>query len=349
MAKGRLISSEIALDPDLNSMSVEAIYCYVMAFTNLDRDGLIDGHPNKLWATICPYKTELFDQIPRIVDEWVRSNKVIRYQIRGGQAVLFFKDFRRYNLRMKYHNEAESLFPPPPGWERSKAGLIPATLELREQMANEFDSRSQYRQALEAHLTPNLSRPSLDQVASESRPQRDQVASESRQSRDQGQDQDQDQPEDQHKWMDGGGGDQINHTHPPVVSGKGGAGGGDRNQHFSQADPLALFDRPTLEQAAWQLGSLLGFHMQWNDFEQTIAAYDRAALIDLLKWIKRYSDDPALSQGAESLPAVVRHAVNRKKPVYLTQNQTTALVADILACVSLDTWQDPNHSLSIDL
>ena len=342
MAKGRLISSEIALDPDLNSMSVEAIYCYVMAFTNLDRDGLIDGHPNKLWATICPYKTELFDQIPRIVDEWIRSNKVIRYQIRAGQAVLFFKDFRRYNLRMKYHNEAESLFPPPPGWERSKAGLIPATLELREQMANEFDSRSQYRQALEAHLTPSLSRPSPDQVASESRQSRNQVASESRQSRDQGQDQDQDQPEDQHKWMDGGGGDQIIHTHPPVVSGKGGAGG-------ANPDPLTLFDRPTLEQAAWQLGSLLGFHMQWNDYQQSITAYDHAALLDLLKWIKRYSDDPTLSHGAESLPAVVRHAISRKKPVYLTQSQTTALVTDILACVSLDTWQDNQSELSIDL
>ena len=97
------------------------------------------------------------------------------------------------------------------------------------------------------------------------------------------------------------------------------------------------------------MGSLLEFHTQWNDYQQTIAAYDRAALIDLLKWIKRYSDDPTLSHGAESLPAVVRHAVRHKKPVYLSQNQTTALVADILACVSLDTWQDNQSELSIDL
>ena len=89
--------------------------------------------------------------------------------------------------------------------------------------------------------------------------------------------------------------------------------------------------------------------MQWNDYQQSITAYDHAALLDLLKWIKRYSDDPTLSLGAESLPAVVRHAISRKKPVYLTPNQTTALVTDILACVSLDTWQEHDHPLSIDL
>ena len=326
MAKGRMITQEMSVDPGLNGISLEAHYCYMLAFTHLDRDGLIDGHPVKLWATICPLRYELLDRVPHIVNEWLQSGHVLRYNT-NSQPVLFFKTFRRYNLRMKYNNEAASTFPPPPEWERTKSGLIPQNREECERLAEQFDERSTYRTALLSHLTDSLSR-------QESRVSRDKSRDKSR---DLGRDQD------QYKLSDhGGGGDQIIHTHPPVVSGKGGAGG-------ANPDPLTLFDRPTLEQAAWQLGSLLGFHMQWNDYQQSITAYDHAALLDLLKWIKRYSDDPTLSLGAESLPAVVRHAISRKKPVYLTPNQTTALVTDILACVSLDTWQEHDHPLSIDL
>ena len=317
MAKGRLISSEIALDPELNTMSIEALFCYIVAFTNLDRDGLLDAHPNKLWAMICPYKIELLDRMPHIVEEWLRSGKVLRYAIGGGQHALFFKDFRRYNLRMKYHNEAESAFPPPPGWVRSKAGLIPDNKELCERMMVEFDRRSQYREALEQFLNSGLSRQS-----------RERVATESRESRDQRQDQDQDQIQDQENY--GGGGDQIIHDHHPVSVDLGGGG----------SIRLAAFDRHTLSSAVYELGSLLGFHVEWNNYQDYIDHCSDYQLCALLRWIKRYSDDPTASAGLQSLPAAIIAHIRKGTTAHLSGKQEQELIEAIMQFVTPDPWQN---------
>ncbi|MEZ4730179.1 MAG: hypothetical protein R3E79_23875 [Caldilineaceae bacterium] len=204
MAKGRIICNDVSLDPELNTLSVEAHLCYLLAFTHLDRDGLIDAHPNKLWATICPLRTEFFDRMPQIVDEWIRTGRVLRYACGDGRSTLFFKDFRRYNVRLKYTNEATSTFPPPPGWVRSKVGLIPADPELRERMAANYDGRSQYRAELEAHLTGSMSRHERDVIATLSPVSRPQ-------------DQGKDDLEDD--------GDQIIHSIHPRNGNRGGMGG----------------------------------------------------------------------------------------------------------------------------
>lgn len=320
MAKGRLISNEIALDPELMTMSIEALFCYIVAFTNLDRDGLIDGHPNRLWAMTCPYKTELLDQIPRIVDEWVRTGKVIRYSIGGGHYVLFFKDFRKYNLRMKYHNEAESAFPPPPGWIRSKAGLIPQDLELRERMAIQFDRRSQYREALEAHLTISLSRQEGDKVAFESRESRDQR-------------QDQDHIQDQSNY--GGGGDQIIHTTTPVSVNWGGVGG----------DHLTSFDIHTLRGAAYGLGSLLGLHTDWNNYQDYLDRSTAEQLSELLRWIKRHLDDETARAGVESLPATLIANLRKGAKARLSGKQEEELTREIMLFVDADVWEESESPL----
>lgn len=313
MAKGRLISSEIARDPELNAMSIEALLCYILAFTNLDRDGLIDAHPNKLWATVCPMQTTLFDQLPRLVDEWIRTGKVVRYPIGGGQYALFFKDFRKYNLRLKYHNEAESVFPPPPGWMRSKAGLIPTDPETRERMAIQFDRRSQYREVLEAHLTDILSRQEGDKVAFESR-----------ESGDQRQDQDQTNSKNDDDV------DQIIHSHHSVSVNWGGVGG----------EALAAFDRQTIEQAAYELGSLLSFHLDWDDYAEYVRTATEEQLHALLRWIKRYSDDPAAIANVNSLPAVVISHIRKGNAARLSGNQEQELIKAIMAYVASDPWQE---------
>jgi hypothetical protein len=318
MAKGRLISSEIALDPDLNAMSIEALLCYILAFTNLDRDGLIDAHPNKLWATICPMQTTLFDQLPRLVDEWIRTGKVIRYPIGGGQYALFFKDFRKYNLRLKYHNEAESIFPPPPGWMRSKAGLIPADPETRERMAIQFDRRSGYREALEAHLTGTLSRQEGDKSASESRESRDQR-----------------QDQDQTNSKNDDGDDQIIHSHHSVSVNWGGVGG----------DSLTAFDRRTLEAAALELGNLLEFGRDWDDYAEYIRTAGDDQLRALLRWIKRYNDDPNAAANVNSLPAVVISHIRKGNTARLSGNQEQELIELIMTYVTPDPWQNGDQAL----
>lgn len=332
MAKGRMICNDISLDPELNTMSVEAQLCYLLAFTHLDRDGLIDAHPNRLWATICPFRTEFFDRIPQIVDEWIRTGRVQRYACGDGRAALFFKDFRRYNVRLKYTNEAASTFPPPPGWVRSKAGLIPADPELRERMAENYDGRSQYRAALESHLTDSLSRPHRDTVATQSPVSRLQ-----------------DQQQDD--LMDDG--DQITHPIHPLNSYRGGVGGNRHppaathsaadNTHEStrgQHDLLATLDRPTLEAAAWQLGSLLNFHTDWHDYRGYVTACSHTELRLLLRWIKRHHDDPTLSDGAKSLVATVRANIKRQSPAYLTTAQLSELIQAIMSCLEMEIWED---------
>ncbi|MEZ4684173.1 MAG: hypothetical protein R2932_59180 [Caldilineaceae bacterium] len=314
MAKGRLISSEIALDPELNTMSIEALFCYIVAFTNLDRDGLLDAHPNKLWAITCPYKIELLDRMPHIIEEWLRSGKVLRYAVGGSQHALFFKDFRRYNLRMKYHNEAESAFPAPPGWIRSRAGLIPDNKELCERMIVEFDRRSQYREALEQHLNDGLSRQSRGLVARESRQSRDQR-------------QDQDHIQDQENY--GGGGDQIIHVHHSVNVDQGGVGG----------DSLTTFDRCTLSKAAFELGSLLGFHVEWNNYQDYIDHCADHQLCSLLRWIKRYIDDPSASAGLQSLPAAIIAHIRKGTVAHLNGKQEQELIEAIMQFVTSDVWQ----------
>lgn len=319
MAKGRLITQEMSTDPALNGMSIDAHYCYMLAFTHLDRDGLIDGHPVKLWATICPLRYDLLDRMPHLINQWLQSGHVVRYDIGQGKNVLFFKTFRRYNLRMKYDNEAASTFPPPPGWQRSRAGLIPDDQEERERMAELFDERSIYRLSLLNHLTSDLSR-------QESRVGRDKNRDKSR---DLGRDQD------QYKISDhGGGGDQIIHS-PTTVNGNGGVQGGD--------DPIINFDRATLETAAWELGSLLSFHTDWTNYRKDIASYSNTELIALLKWIKRHYDDPSLSAGAQSLVATVRANIKKKTPVYLSGKQVGELLEQIWTCIEPDTWQDNNQ------
>ena len=50
MARGRMLSIDVAGDPHLNRLSLEAHLLYVQTIPHLDRDGLVSGHPLLLWA-----------------------------------------------------------------------------------------------------------------------------------------------------------------------------------------------------------------------------------------------------------------------------------------------------------
>ncbi|MEZ4730180.1 MAG: hypothetical protein R3E79_23880 [Caldilineaceae bacterium] len=92
--------------------------------------------------------------------------------------------------------------------------------------------------------------------------------------------------------------------------------------------------------AAWQLGSLLSFHMDWHDYRRYLVECSHAELVLLLRWIKRHHDDPALSDGAKSLVATVRANIKRQTPVYLTGAQIRELVEAIMGCIEVEVWED---------
>lgn len=148
MARGRMLSTDVSVDPETQSLSLASYALYLSTIPHLDRDGLIDAHPLRLVAMAAPLRYEFRDNAAALINEWVEAGLVIRYQVSSRQSVLFFKGFRRHQQGMEYTREPVSRFPPPPGWTRTKEGLVPDDPELCFRLAESFHPRSEYRKTL---------------------------------------------------------------------------------------------------------------------------------------------------------------------------------------------------------
>ena len=124
MARGRMISQSVALDIEFNKMTLEAQLLFMRAIPHLDRDGLIQGHPVALWAKIAPLLPDLMEMMEDCIQEWLNAGLVILYDSPYG-PVIYFCSFSKNQVNMRYEREAESLFPPPPGYYRNGRGLEP--------------------------------------------------------------------------------------------------------------------------------------------------------------------------------------------------------------------------------
>lgn len=127
MARGRLISTTIATDKRLNSLSMEAEWLFLKTIPHLDRDGLILGDGCLLVARVCPRRPEVLAKADTLIGEWVRVGLAISYDSEDGR-VLFFPGFAK-NQDIRYDRERASELPPPPGWERTDDGLVCVTPE----------------------------------------------------------------------------------------------------------------------------------------------------------------------------------------------------------------------------
>lgn len=126
MARGRMLNKTIATDKRLNKMTLYADWLYLRAIPHLDRDGIIDGDPDTLAVTICPWRLALIaDEMPSIIDEWVKSGLVVRYES-GDRTALYFVGFQK-NQSLEYKKEGASSFAAPPGMKRTDRGLVEAT------------------------------------------------------------------------------------------------------------------------------------------------------------------------------------------------------------------------------
>lgn len=122
MAQGRFLSSTVAEDIRLNSLSLEAHLLYLMAIPHLDVDGIMPGHPALVFARACPLRNDLRDSIPAIIDEWVQVGLVLRYDS-NGEPALFFTGFPK-NQKVRRDREAASRYANPPGYMRGDDGAL---------------------------------------------------------------------------------------------------------------------------------------------------------------------------------------------------------------------------------
>lgn len=123
MARGRFISESVAKDMRLNSLSIEAELVYLMTIPHLDRDGLIEGDTDLLFGTVCPKRRQFQDLMEYYIGEWVGVGLVTRYESSEG-PVLWFRGFAKNQAGLRYDRESPSIFPPPPGYKRTKTGIV---------------------------------------------------------------------------------------------------------------------------------------------------------------------------------------------------------------------------------
>lgn len=322
MARGRIISTQVASDQQLNNLSPEAERLYLRTLPHLDRDGLVTGHPMLLWAKVAPLRMELMDKCNALIQEWVQHGLVISYPGADGMPVLYFKGFRRHNANIPYPDEAPSQFPPPPGFVRGNYGLIPEDEEARFRLAALFDRRSSYRQELEKATFPVTG---IDQVATSSRPHREKVEYKQQ---DQGQDQGQDQDQ-----CTGDDGDQTLISSSPTV------GYSNNRRYVDLADLIAEFSDDELRIAVDAIAANFGIPQAFNGWARQVSTWSRADLTLVLANLKTWEDwTEEQFASIRSLPALLRAAVTSRTYPHLRRPQVDELanqIEDAIAMMSI--------------
>ena len=234
MARGRLLPRDFVRDRRVARLSLEAFAYYQAALAFLDRDGLLTGDADLLLSDLAPLRrTDIDLKMRAIIQEWTTQGLFVAYGD-VDNPVLFCPDFRKHNRDMEYTKEGASTFPPPPGYFRSKHGLIPDDQDLALRLAEDFSDSNNYGKTLayyaehgwlsaeeERRKSTAKSRAVATQRAESAAADRDPVESKSRVTRPE-----EDQTEDQH----GGGGVQTDRQDSLPGYGKRGGSGGDQPQ-----------------------------------------------------------------------------------------------------------------------
>lgn len=126
MARGRMINTSITRDEEFNEMSIDAQFIFMRTIPFLDRDGLITGNIALLWSDVAPLLPSFVGKMDSIIKEWCDFGFCIKYKD-GKKDVLFFPSFKKNQSGMRYEKEAPSQFSPPPGYTRTKDGLVKDT------------------------------------------------------------------------------------------------------------------------------------------------------------------------------------------------------------------------------
>jgi hypothetical protein len=287
MARARMISTDASIDPELNSLTLESMTLYLLTIAHLDRDGLIDANPMRLSAQAAPLRPELRDRAGALINEWIEAGLVERYPTSRNQYALYFRGFRKHN-RFEYTKDRPSELPPPPGWTRTKHGLVPDDPEACFRMAAALHPENKYRKALidyaqgeeTSRTVLEPSRSPLEQFS----PRSDKIRLHD--------------DDDVHTY-----------TLPHPGFGNGGdARGGTTPTAITAA--LAEHSDDELRIAADQIGSLHGLHDDFNGWPRFLSGATRHELTIVLAWCARWSDStPDELSAIKNLPALLRSKV----------------------------------------
>jgi len=280
MARARMLATDASIDPELNSLTLPALTLYLLTIPHLDRDGLIDANPVRLAALAAPLRPDIRDGAGALINEWVEAGLVVRYPAARNQAVLYFKGFRKHN-RFEYTKETPSSYPPPPGWLRTKHGIVPEDKDACFQLASRFHPENKYRKTLLDYATnDDTSRSDLEGSSGTL----EQFSPRTVQNR---------------SAENGGGGVQDTPaTH--LGSGKGGEWGGAPTRLISA---LAEISDDELRMAADGLGSAFALHTDFNGWTRMLAAATRAELLCIVAWCWKWSQQE--ETGINSYPKVL--------------------------------------------
>lgn len=317
MARGRMLSTDVSVDPEAQSLTLASYALYLSTIPHLDRDGLIDAHPLKLVAMAAPLRYEFRDNAPALINEWVESGLVVRYQVSSRQSVIFFKGFRRHQQGMEYSREPVSRFPPPPGWTRTKEGLVPDDPELCFRLAESFHPRSEYRKTLltaaGADVPEEAPKPSRG-VREPSRSHREEFAPKST----------------ENKSNEHGVGDDhsLNTSHHVGYS---------NTPHYAKLS-AAFAETPDdeLRIGIDALAASYGLPDSFNGWPRALAGWHRDELLLVLATLKTWEAwDERQFDRINNLSGFLRAAVKSATWPKLDRNQIASLVDDVADAVSL--------------
>lgn len=377
MARGRMLSTNVARDPELNALSCNAMLLYLMTIPHLDRDGMVDADPTLLWATVAPRRMDLLAAAPGLIDEWVSSGLVVRFGTKDG-AALFFPGFQRHNAGIVYKREPPSRFPAPAGYVRTGVGLVPEDPETALEWAEAVNPKSEYYRALVEHagareeLATTSRQPRAATSADDAEYMHStrglqatidsgvrgvpaEYATPSRGVQVQPHSDDASAREDLATKIKSEVEVQINnvgvvalssHQDHPGEGGEceGGVASGDApaNGAGSAGDILYAYTDHQLRTAAFELGAELGLQGEWAGFERWLANRSPGELAVLLEWEQFYRDMP--QEGLErikSLTALIRSNINKGSRAPLTGAQRRGLAEAIAHAVAVSEPYDP--------
>src|SRR3990167_2527107 len=117
MARGRIISNEIARDKKINDLSDDTSrLAFTWLLTFADVEGRTHGDPALIRSMVFPRRTDItIERIESYIQEWHDSGLVVWYEADGDQWICF-PQFNKHQPNLRKDREAPSAIPAPPGY-----------------------------------------------------------------------------------------------------------------------------------------------------------------------------------------------------------------------------------------